>query len=212
MPKTLYTEIRLPEMVHKAVALATQLGFPLLPEGRQPGYHGPPSACIPQVGRLLQVLALGKPAGRIAEQGTGAGVGTAWLASGLAAGATLLSVDSDPQRADAVAELFRDEPRVTILTGDWHTVMPNSEPYDLLFMDATPRTDLAYAHWDAVTELITIGGQIVMDDLTPVALWPAEWESITDYKREFACNNPRVVGTEVQTTPTTSALIITRIR
>jgi predicted O-methyltransferase YrrM len=212
MPKRTYTEIVIPEIVHKAIALATQLGFPLMPEGRQPGYQGPPSACIPQVGRLLQVLASGKPGGRIAEQGTGAGVGTAWLASGLAGSATLLSVDINSRCAEAVAELFRDEPRVTIHTGDWHTVMRRSEPCDLLFMDATPRADLAYENWDAVTELVAVGGQIVMDDLTPVALWPSDWDNTVDYKREFAFENPRVVGTEVLTTPTTAALIVTRIR
>ncbi len=212
MPKPIYTEIVLPEMVRNAVALATKLGFSLMPEGRPVGYHGPPSACIPQVGRLLQVLTSSKPGGRIGEQGTGAGVGTAWLASGLAGSATLLSVDVNPRCADAVAELFRDEPQVTIHTGDWHTIMRSSEPYDLLFMDATPRADLAYANWDAVTELVSIGGQIVMDDLTPVALWPTNWDSTLDYKREFAFANPRVVGTEVLTTPTTAALIVTRIR
>jgi predicted O-methyltransferase YrrM len=199
-------------MVRKAVALATQLGFPLMPEGRPVGFQGPPSACTPQVGRLLQALAAGKPGGRIGEQGTGAGVGTAWLASGLAGGATLLSVDVSPRCTDAVAELFRNEPQVTIRTGDWHTVMSRSEPYDLLFMDATPRADLAYANWDTVTELIAIGGQIVMDDLTPVALWPDDWDATIDYKREFAFANPRVVGTEVLTTPTAAALIVTRIR
>jgi hypothetical protein len=51
-----------------------------------------------------------------------------------------------------------------------------------------------------------------MDDLAPVALWPADWENTIDYKREFAFENPRVVGTEVLTTPTTAALIATRIR
>ena len=85
-------------------------------------------------------------------------------------------------------------------------------PPDLLFMDATPRADLVYANWDAVTELVTIGGQIVMDDLTLIALWPSDWDTTIDYKREFAFANPRVAGTEVLTTPTTAALIVTRIR
>jgi hypothetical protein len=37
-------------------------------------------------------------------------------------------------------------------------------------MGATPRADLEPANWNSITELVTIGGQIVMDDLTPVAL------------------------------------------
>lgn len=212
MPKPVYTDIALPEIVRRAVALAGQLGFPLMPEGRPAGHQGPPSACIPQVGRLLQALAAGKPGGRIGEQGTGAGVGTAWLASGLAGGATLFSAEIDLRYAEAVADLFRDDPRVTVHAGDWRAAMSPAQPFDLLFMDATARADLASGQWEALTELVTVGGQIVMDDLTPVAQWPPEWAGQTDHKREFAFANPRVLGAEVLTTPTTAALIVTRIR
>jgi len=212
MPKAIYTEIDIPEIVQKANALARELNFPLMPEGRPAGYKGPPSACIPQVGRLLQVLASGKPDGRIGEQGTGAGVGTAWLASGLRGDAKLISVEIDPTRAHAAAKLFAEYPKVEIRTGDWHIEMSPNEPYDLLFMDAMPRGDLVPAKWDSVIELVKIGGQIVMDDLTPVEQWPPEWDGLVDAKREFAFSNSRVVGTEVRTTPTTSALIVTRIR
>ena len=78
-----YTAIELPEIVRKANALADALRFPLMPEGRPLGYDGPPSACIPQVGRLLQTLAAGKPGGLIGELGTGAGAGTTWVPVGL---------------------------------------------------------------------------------------------------------------------------------
>ena len=212
MPKAIYTEIEIPEIVQKANALARELNFPLMPQGRPAGYQGPASACIPQVGKLLQVLASGKPDGRIGEQGTGAGVGTAWLASGLGGNAKLISVEIDPARALAAAKLFAEYPNVEIRTGDWHAVMSPSEPYDLLFMDAMPRGDLVPAKWDSVIELVKIGGQIVMDDLTPVEQWPPEWDGMVDAKREFAIANPRVAGVEVRTTPATSALIMTRIR
>ena len=212
MPKSLYTEIEIPEIVQKANKLAKELNFPLMPEGRPAGYQGPPSACIPQVGRLLQVLASSKPDGRIGEQGTGAGVGTAWLASGLRGNAELISVEIDPIRAQAAANLFAEYPNVEIRTGDWHSMMDSKEPYDLLFMDAMPRGDLVPSKWDTVIELVKVGGQMVMDDLTPVEQWPPEWDGIIDVKREFAFANSRVVGTEIRTTPTTSALIVTRIR
>jgi len=71
--------IHFPAIVQRAIRLAEELGFSLMPEGRSPGFAGPPSACIPEVGRLLQVLAASKPDGLIVEHGTGAGVGTAWL-------------------------------------------------------------------------------------------------------------------------------------
>ena len=212
MPKAIYTEIEIPEIVQRANALARELNFPLMPDGRPAGYPGPPSACIPQVGRLLQVLASGKPNGRIGEQGTGAGVGTAWLTSGLRGNAKLISVEIDPTRAAAATKLFAEYPNVEIRTGDWHLEMRPNEPYDLLFMDAMPRGDLVPEKWDAVIDLVKVGGQIVMDDLTPVEQWPPEWNGIVDAKREFAFANPRAVGIEIRTTPTTSALIVTRIR
>ena len=212
MPKSLYTDIALPDIVQQAIVLAKRMNFPLMPEGRSAGYQGLPSACIPQVGRLLQVLTASKPTGRIGEHGTGAGVGTAWLASGLSANAQLISAELNPALAAAVAELFTDYSNVVIRVGDWHNVMRADAPYDLLFMDAGIRADLEPGNWDALTELVTIGGKIVMDDLTPIELWPTDWENTTDRKREFAFANPRVVGAEVRTTPTTTALIMTRVR
>ncbi len=209
----MYSKIELPEIVRKANQLAEDLNFPLMPEGRPVGYKGPPSACIPQVGKLLQVLASGKPDGLIGEQGTGAGVGTAWLASGLRSDARLISVEINPTLATAVKKLFKEYPNVEIKTGDWHEVMSPDQPYDLLFVDAMPRNELLDpSNWDALVDLIKIGGQIVMDDLTPVELWLPEWNDIVDAKREFAFANPRVVGVEVRTTSTTSALVVTRIQ
>jgi predicted O-methyltransferase YrrM len=101
---------------------------------------------------------------------------------------------------------------VEIKNGDWHNVMSPEEPYDLLFVDAMPRADLIPSKWDTITDLLKIGGQIVMDDLVPVELWPSDWNEIVDAKREYAFANHRVIGTEVLTTPSTSALIITRIK
>jgi predicted O-methyltransferase YrrM len=211
MPKAIYSEIEIPEIVRKANELANELNFPLMPEGRPAGHKGPPSACIPQVGKLLQVLASAKPNGRIGEQGAGAGVGTAWLASGLRGNARLISVEINPSLATAVAGLFTEYPNIEIRTGDWHDAMNPNEPYDLLFVDAMSRAELVPSKWDIFVDLANIGGQIVMDDLTPVELWPSDWENTIDAKREFAFANSRVVGVEVRTTSTTSALIVTRV-
>jgi predicted O-methyltransferase YrrM len=212
MPRALYTEVSLPEIVRRAIATAHEVGFPYKPEGCPADYEGPVTACIPEVGRLLRVLAAGKPGGRIGEQGSGSGVGTAWIASGMSAGSRLLSAEIDPVFAAAATRLFEDRPDVEIRAGDWHEVMRGEEPFDLLFMDAMPGTsDLKPELWESMVELVKVGGQIVMDDLTPVDLWPASWESFVDPKREFAFANPRVVGTEVRTTPTTAALIVTRV-
>lgn len=212
MPQAAYPEIQVPEIVRKAMALAGRVGFPLSPYGSPAEYVGPPTACLPEVGRLLQVFAAGKPGGWLGEQGTGAGIGTAWLISGMSAGARLVSAELNPVFAAAAAELFAEHPDVEIRTGDWRQVMRGEEPFDLLFMDALPQSDLEPANWDFITGLVKVGGQIVMDDLTPVDLWPADWRDFVDRKREFAFANPRVVGAEVRTTPATAALIVTRIR
>jgi hypothetical protein len=79
-------------------------------------------------------------------------------------------------------------------------------------MDAAPRQHLDPENWDHVTEMVKVGGQIVFDDLAPLELWPPHWDDLVDLKREFAFHNPRVVGTEVRTTATQVALIVTRIK
>ncbi len=203
--------MELPTLVQKANALAEKIGFPLMPEGRPVGYQGPPSACIPEVGRLLMVLAAAKPGGRFAEQGTGAGVGAAWMASGMSKDSSLVSVELDAERAAAARTLFTEYPNVEIRMGDWHTVLEKEPPFDLVFMDAGVRPELQDDTWDKLTETAKIGGLIVMDDVIPLELLGQEGEGYVDYKREFAFRNPRVLATEVRTTPTTIALILTRL-
>ena len=48
--------------------------------------HGFDRSSIPEVGRLLHVLAAGRSRTRVAEVGTGYGAGTAWIASALPPG------------------------------------------------------------------------------------------------------------------------------
>jgi predicted O-methyltransferase YrrM len=204
--------VEVPGLVDRAIALAEELGFPVMPEGRPIGHTGPASACIPQVGRLLASLVASRPGGRFAEHGTGAGIGTAWMASAMTDDATLVSVELDERLATAAARLFEDHPNVEVRLGDCREALAHEEPFDLVFMDAVAWELLLPEAWDAIVETVKIGGMIVVDDLTPVAQWPGEWDEMIDRKREFALHNSRVVGSEVQTTPTESALIVTRRR
>lgn len=183
-----------------------------MPEGRPIGYDGPPSACIPEVGKLLATLVASRPGGRFAEHGTGIGIGTAWIASAMSPDSTLVSAELDPSLARAAAELFRELPNVEIRAGDCAEVLADEPPFDLVFVDAGARDSLDPQNWDRITEWICVGGLIVFDDLTPMELWPAEWTDLVDRKREFAFHNPRVLGAEVRTTATQAALVITRVR
>ena len=47
----------------------------------------------PNTGAMLQLLAASKPGGRFLELGTGTGLATAWLLSGMDGAARLISVD-----------------------------------------------------------------------------------------------------------------------
>ena len=93
--------------VEAAGALAARRGFAL--------------SCLPEVGRLLASLA-GTATTRVAESGTGCGVGTAWLHSGLRPGVELVTVERDTRLAAEVAALFAGEPAVTVLPEDWRAL------------------------------------------------------------------------------------------
>src|SRR5262249_31185229 len=96
---------QVPELVLRAEALAAEMEF-----GR---------SSIREVGRLLGALAASRPGGRLAEIGTGTGVGAAWVASMMGPDASFVTVEVDGERAAACAELFAGVPNLRVLHGDW---------------------------------------------------------------------------------------------
>ncbi len=95
------TTVATPPLVEQAYAVARQQGFPLTREQAGPGR---PSACLPGVGRFLAMLAAGRHGGAIAELGTGAGIGAAWIASAMPADCTLVTAELEPGLAAAAAQ------------------------------------------------------------------------------------------------------------
>jgi predicted O-methyltransferase YrrM len=166
---------------------------------------------IREIGRLLAVLAASRPYGRLAEIGTGTGVGSAWVASAMGPDATLVTVEVDDDRAAACARLFADLPNVRVLHGDWHEVLPPEAPFDLLFFDGggwkrSPPAQMR-AESERALELVASGGVVVMDNLTPEHLWPAEGPKWPDALREFWLGSDALAATEIQTTPDSSAIL-----
>src|ERR1700755_2747813 len=104
-----------PPLVTAAQAAARQAGFPLTREEAGPGR---PSACLPDNGRFLAVLAAGCAGGRGGELGTGAGGGHGWIASAIPADCVLITVEIDEPLACAARELFAADSRVEVITGD----------------------------------------------------------------------------------------------
>ena len=121
---------------------------------RRSGYV---SFCRNETGRLLATLAATRT-GTLAEFGTGCGVGTAWLRSGVRGDARILTAELDPTLAEAAAEIFEDDPQVEVVAADWSTLRDRG-PFSLLFLDAKePKNSGA----DTVVDLVEPGGIVVL--------------------------------------------------
>jgi predicted O-methyltransferase YrrM len=128
-------------------------------------------ASEPRTGALLAALAAAKPGGRLLELGTGTGVGTAWILSGMDAGARLDTVDSDAELVGVARRHLARDPRVTFHVGDGAEVvgrLPRAA-FDLVYADAWPGK---YTHLDEALALLRVGGTYLVDDLLPQESWP----------------------------------------
>jgi predicted O-methyltransferase YrrM len=151
---------------------------------------------IPEVRRLLAVLAAGKHA---AEIGTAFGLGAEALAR---TAREVVTVELDPERAREAGVRLRGLANVELLVGDWAELLPPRGPFELLFMDGG-----GYKHDpDAAArmlELVAPGGLAVADDMTP-GYGP-------DPVRDLFFGHPEFVTVEILTTPASAALLASRV-
>ncbi|MFH9353292.1 O-methyltransferase [Kitasatospora sp. NPDC017646] len=162
-------------------------------------------SCTREVGRLLAFAAAAKPGGTVAESGTGAGVGTAWLRSGLGPGARLVTVERDAELARGSAELFAGDARVRVLHGDWR-LLEEHAPFDVFFCDGGGKRDDP----DRVVELLSPGGLLLMDDFTPSPHWPPRFGGEVDRLRLHYLTHPGLEATEVRTAPGSAVVLAVR--
>jgi predicted O-methyltransferase YrrM len=128
-------------------------------------------ASEPRTGALLAALAASKPRGRLLELGTGTGLGTAWLLSGMDADARLETVDTDANVVAVARRHLGTDPRVTFHLmdgGDFITQSPRDH-FDLIYADAWPGK---FTHLDETLSLLRVGGIYFIDDLLPQPNWP----------------------------------------
>ena len=177
-----------PPLVERALALTERLGFE--------------RSCLPEVGRLLHVLAGSRGRERVAEIGTGTGVGAAWIVSALPPQTPFFTAELDPARAAAARELFASDENVHVLEGDWRKLLPPEAPFDLVFYDATKQLR-PQADGELVAELLSPGGIAVLDDVTPGFAGP-------DPVRDFWLGKPDLAAAEVLTTRETAAILAIR--
>jgi len=167
--------------------------------------HGYVSFCRNETGRLLATLAATR-SGTLAEFGTGCGVGTAWLRSGVRQDGQILTAELDPELAKAAAEIFRDDAQVEVVAADWSTLRDRG-PFSLLFLDAREPKDSGA---DTIVDLVEPGGVVVLDDFTPCSSWPPVYEGRVDALREQWLTDERFTTAEVMVASDASVLIATK--
>jgi len=180
-----------PDVVERAYDVSRRRGFV--------------SFCRNETGRLLATLAATRE-GTLAEFGTGTGVGTAWLRSGMRIGSRIVSAELDPKLAGAAAEIFTGDEQVEVVAADWSTLRDRG-PFSLLFLDAREPKDSGP---DTVADLVESGGVVVLDDFTPCESWPPVYGGRVDTLREEWLVDDRFTTVEVMVAPDTSVIIATK--
>jgi len=148
---------------------------------------------IPAVHALLRVLASGRDC---VELGTAFGEGAAALAE---TARSVVTVESDPDRAAAARTRLEGLANVELLEGDCYTLLRGRGPFGLVFADGARPYD-----WERIIDLVATGGFLVKDDLTPGR--PVEGDDV----REALLRDSRLVGIEILTTPETAAIVAVR--
>jgi demethylmenaquinone methyltransferase/2-methoxy-6-polyprenyl-1,4-benzoquinol methylase len=175
-------EVALPPLVAAATARAAAAGFPM--------------SCDPVTGRLLAVLAAHLPAGaRVLELGTGAGVGAAWIVSGLLprTDVTVTSVEKDPATA-AVAIAGDWPPFVDLRHGDALEVLAAGGRFDLIFADAPA------GKWEGLDRSVAALGDrglLVVDDMTPEPGWSDGHRAAVARIRQALLSAPGLTSAEL---------------
>lgn len=123
-----------------------------------------------QTGSLLRTLAASKPGGRILELGTGTGLATSWILSGMDSSASLVSVDNNSLLISVAQEQLKDD-RIKFVCADGYEWISayKGEKFDLIFADAMPGK---YDLFEETFALLKTGGIYFIDDMLPQPNWP----------------------------------------
>lgn len=173
--------LALPDLVTKALAKVKARGYSF--------------SCSLETGRFLKTLAAGKQNGRIAEMGTGMGMGSAWLLSGLNASGRLWTVERDPVYADIAREILADDPRAEVLADDWNKVLEHG-PFDLIFVDCDD-VKRSPESMQQVIDALSPSGTLIIDDFSPLAHIPEAFLA-GDAVRDWLFSHPQLICSELQ--------------
>ncbi|KHD73320.1 O-methyltransferase [Actinoplanes utahensis] len=171
-----------PVLVAEASRRAERLGFT--------------ASCEDPAGPMLAVLAAAVPRnGRILELGTGSGVGTAWLVSGLTDrdDVTVTTVELDADLVKAVSEASWPS-FVTFVEGDAGEVLPTLGRFDLIFADAVAGK---WTGLELTLNALAPGAVLLVDDMSP-ALYPdPEHQAIVRRVERSLADDPRLISVRI---------------
>jgi predicted O-methyltransferase YrrM len=121
-------------------------------------------------GSLLKTLVASKPGGRILELGTGSGLATSWMVSGLDKNAVLTTVENNATLLSVAQENLEDA-RINFVLEDGYNWLKEykGEKFDLIFADAMPGK---YDLFEEAFSLLKDGGFYIIDDMLPQPNWP----------------------------------------
>jgi len=145
------------ELLDSITAACAELGFEM--------------SCEPRTGALLRTLAAAKPGGRLLELGTGAGMSTSWLLSGMTADSTLLTVEQEESLVKVATTHLGDDQRLEIVLDDAGALLDRlaGEHFNLIFADTWAGK---FEQLDQTLELLAPGALYIVDDLLPQPTWP----------------------------------------
>lgn len=121
-------------------------------------------------GSLLKTLVASKKAGRILELGTGTGLATSWITSGMDQDSLLVTVENNAMLLSIARQNLEDK-RIEFILEDGYTWLKEykGEKFDLIFADAMPGK---YDLFEETFALLNNGGFYVIDDMMLQPNWP----------------------------------------
>lgn len=187
------TQSIIPKLVQRALKLACKNNFT--------------QSCTYEVGKFLQISSGLKRKARIAEIGTGYGVGSAWILSGMSPDSKLITIDHDQEQIEQVRKIFINH-KIEILQGDWKSILPYG-PFDFVFIDIK---EAKFNEADLVIDTVNLDGIIILDDFTPMEHWPDAWKGKPDIVREKWLNDARLLCMELRTSEKSSILFVRKVK
>ena len=120
---------------------------------------------------LLRTLAASKPSGKFLELGTGTGLSTSWILSGMDSNSTLISFDNDEALLAIAKQHLGDDKRLNLVHADGEDWVKNNkgQKFDYIFADTWHGK---YLMLDEALAMLKPGGLYIIDDMLRQPNWP----------------------------------------